>query len=114
MIEKYRAKQRRNRALIFSVIVHAIVIIVIAIWLLKPLVEQEKDSITVDFVSLPQGIHAPKKIVQEVSQNNAAASIQDPAVQRPSAFTGTNPRYYGATESRATRRLHRSKSHPFG
>ena len=86
-IEKYRAKQRRNRALIFSVIVHAIAIIVIAIWLLKPLVEQEKDSITVDFVPLPQGIHVPKKIVQEVSQNNAAASIQDPAVQRPSAFT---------------------------
>ena len=87
MIEKYHAKQHRNRALIFSLIVHAIAIIVIAIWLLKPLVEQEKDSITVDFVPLSQGIHVPKKIVQEVSQNNAAASIQDPAVQRPSAFT---------------------------
>ena len=74
MIEKYRAKQRRNRALIFSLIVHAIVIIVIAIWLLKPLVEQEEDSITVDFVSSPQRIHVPKKIVQEVPQGNNAPS----------------------------------------
>ena len=74
MIEKYRAKQRRNRALIFSLIVHAIVIIVIAIWLLKPLVEQEEDSITVDFVSSPQRIHVLKKIVQEVPQGNNAPS----------------------------------------
>ena len=46
-IEKYYAKQRRNRALLFSLTVHAIAIIVIAIWLLKPPVEQAEDSFIV-------------------------------------------------------------------
>ena len=35
MIEKYYAKQRRNKALIFSLGLHAILIIGVAIWLLR-------------------------------------------------------------------------------
>ena len=50
MIEKYYAKQRRNRALIFSLVVHGIAVIAIGIWLLKPLIEQAEDTIVVDFV----------------------------------------------------------------
>ena len=49
-VKKYYATQRRNRALLLALGGHIIAIIVIAIWLLKPLVDQEKDSIVVDFV----------------------------------------------------------------
>ena len=86
-LKKYYAQRQRNRALLLAVGGHIIAIIVIAIWLLKPPIEQTEDTIVVDFVSPTQQIHRPKKRVQEVSQNNAAASIQDPAVQRPPAFT---------------------------
>ena len=59
MIEKYYAKRRRNRALIFSLVVHAILIIGIAVWLLKPLIEQIEDSIAVDFVQPQQQPRTP-------------------------------------------------------
>ena len=85
--KKYYATQQRNKALLLALGGHIIAIIAIAIWLLKPLIEQTEDTIVVDFVSPTQQTHRPKKRVQEVPQNNAAASIQDPAVQRPSAFT---------------------------
>lgn len=64
MIEKYHAKKRRNRAVIFSLVVHVIVIVVTSVWLLKPLVEQmEADTIVVDFVPLLQRRYVQKKIV---------------------------------------------------
>lgn len=72
MIEKYYAKQRRNRALIYSLVVHVILIIATAIWLLKPLVEQIEDKFTVDFVRPPQRIHKPKKIVRQVELSKEA------------------------------------------
>ncbi len=90
MIEKYYAKQRRNKALIFSLVVHAIAIIFTAIWLLKPLVEQVEDTIAVDFVPPPPRIHRPKKIIREVEQSKAAAtaSIENPAAKRlPSSMS---------------------------
>ena len=80
-VKKYYAIQRRNRALLLALGGHIIAIIVIAIWLLKPLVEQEKDSFVVDFVS-PAQLIKPKKRVQEVPPNTTVASIQNPAAQR--------------------------------
>ena len=80
-VKKYYATQRRNRALLLALGGHIIAIIVIAIWLLKPLVEQEKDSFVVDFVSPTQPIRS-KKRVQEMPQNKVAASSQNPAAQR--------------------------------
>ena len=93
-IEKYYAKQRRNRALVFSLIVHGIAIIGMALWLLKPLVEQVEDMIVVDFVPPPPRIHRPKKIIQEVPQNKIAAtsSIQNPASKRLPASMSSIPR----------------------
>ena len=75
-VKKYYAIQRRNRALLLALGGHIIAIIVIAIWLLKPLVEQEKDSFVVDFVSPTQQIPRPKKKVQEIPQNKAAVRVQ--------------------------------------
>ena len=90
-VKKYYATQQRNRALLLALGGHIIAIIAIAIWLLKPLVEQAEDTIVVDFVSPTQQIHRPKKRVQEGPQNEAAASIQTLAAQRPSAFTASIP-----------------------
>lgn len=45
MIEKHYARQRQNRALVFSLIVHGIFVIVIGIWLLKPLIEEIEDNL---------------------------------------------------------------------
>ena len=94
MIEKYYAKQRRNRALIFSLVAHAIAIIFTAIWLLKPLIEEVEDSISVDFVPPPQRIHKPKKVIREVQQSNAVAtaSIQSPAAKRLPSSMSSIPR----------------------
>ena len=86
-IKKYYATQRRNRALLLALGGHIIAIIVIAVWLLKPLVEQEKDNFVVDFVSPTQQIR-PKKRMQEMPQNRAAASSQDLTVQRPLPMPG--------------------------
>ena len=94
MIEKYYAKQRRNRALIYSLGVHAILIIGVAIWLLKPLVEQTEDRFTVDFVRPPQRIHKPKKIVRQVelSKETPTTSIQDSAARRLPSSMSSLPR----------------------
>ena len=92
MIEKYRAKQRRNRALVFSLVVHAVAIVATAIWLLKPLIEHAEDSITVDFVP-PSRIDRPKKIIRQVEQTAiaATASIQNPASRRLPTSTPSIP-----------------------
>ena len=94
MIEKYYAKQRRNRALIFSLVVHAILIIGVAVWLLKPLVEQEEDRFVVDFVPPPQRIHRPKKTVQVVTPNQTTAgpSTQSTAAKDLAASRSAVPR----------------------
>ena len=93
MIEKYYAKQRRNRALIFSLVVHAILIIGTAVWLLKPLVEEVEDTISVDFVPPPPRIHRPKKIIREVKpiQSTAGPSIHSAAARRPTASRSAIP-----------------------
>ena len=85
MIEKYYAKQRRNRALIYSLAFHAIIVIVTSIWLLKPLVEPVEDNFTVDFVPPPQRIHRPKKTVREVKpvQPTAGPLIRSAAAKHP-------------------------------
>ena len=62
-IEKYHAKQRRNRAITFSLIVHGILVIGIAIWLLKLPIEQEEDEFVIDFVPPSEQIHDRKNIV---------------------------------------------------
>lgn len=84
-VKKYYATQRRNRALLLALGGHIIAIIAIAIWLLKPLVEQEKDSFVVDLVSPTQQIQRPKKIIQDKPENRAAESIPNPASQTTSA-----------------------------
>ncbi len=80
-IEKYYAKQHRNRALIFSLIMHGLVIIGIAIWLLKPLTEIEQDHIAVEFVQPPERIHLPKKAVPPVGQQDGTST---PSLPGPS------------------------------
>lgn len=96
MIEKYYAKQRRNRALIFSLVAHAILIIGLAVWLLKPLVEQVEDSLIVEFVQPQQQprTHVPKKIVRVVKrrQTTAAPSISSAAAKLPTASRSAVPR----------------------
>ena len=94
IIEKYYAKQRRNRALIFSLVVHTIIIIGIGVWLLKPLVEQIEDTIIVDFVPPPPRIHRTKKIVRAVkpSQPTADPSIRSTAAKLPTASLSAVPR----------------------
>ena len=90
-VKKYYATQRRNRALLLALGGHIIAIIVIAIWLLKPLVEQEKDSITVDFVRPSRQTHRPKPKVPEGPQNKAPASSQNPAAQHPTRISPISP-----------------------
>ena len=93
MIEKYYAKQRRNRALIFSLVVHAILIIGISVWLLKPLIEEVEDTISVDFVPPPPRIHKAKKIIREVKpiQSTAGPSIHSTAARHPTASRSAIP-----------------------
>ena len=74
-VQKYYAKQRRNRALIFSLVVHVVFVICIGIWLLKPIIEQEKDVLMVDFVPALHRVHLPKKIVRPVASSNNGARV---------------------------------------
>ena len=94
IIEKYYAKQRRNRALMISLVVHGIAVIAIGIWLLKPLIEQTEDIIVVDFVPPPPRIHRPKKIIREVEQSKdaATASMQNAAAKRLPSSMSSLPR----------------------
>ena len=55
LVEKYYAKRRRNRALLLSLVVHAIAIILTAVLVLKPKIEQIiEDGIAVEFVQQQQ------------------------------------------------------------
>ncbi len=77
-VKKYYATQQRNRALLLALGGHIIAIIAIAIWLLKPLVEHEKDSFVVDLVSPTQRIQRPKKTIQDEPENKAGESVPNP------------------------------------
>ena len=79
MIEKYYSKQRKNKSLLFSLVVHAIAIIVIAVWLMRPDVEQIEDSFTADIFHVPQGIHTSKKEVPKVEQGENSSLIKTEA-----------------------------------
>ena len=90
-IKKRYIKHRRNRALLFSLIVHGILVVGIGVWLLKPFVEIEEDHIVVDFVSPPERIFRPKKVVAPTERNTAAGTttLQGPTQQLPTPPTPT-------------------------
>ena len=101
MIEKYYARQRRNWALVFSLIVHGIFVIVIGLWLLKPLIEEIEDNIAIDIVRPSEKIQVPKKqVVKEVEQRKArkeatastTAPLKSPEAKRLAPSMSTLPR----------------------
>ena len=95
MLEKYHAKKRRNRALFFSLTAHVIAIIVTAVLVLKPQIEQMmENSLTVEFVEPQQRTHVPKKIVRVVKRNQPTAgpSINSAAAKHPTAALSSIPR----------------------
>ena len=95
MLEKYHAKKRRNRALFLSLTAHVIAIIVTAVLVLKPQIEQMmENSLTVEFVEPQQRTHVPKKIVWVVKRNQptAAPSINSAAAKHPTAALSSIPR----------------------
>ncbi|RKU15314.1 hypothetical protein C6503_13830 [Candidatus Poribacteria bacterium] len=96
MVEKYYAKQRRNRALLLSLTVHVIAIILTAVLVLKPKIEQIiENSIAVEFVEPQeqQRTQVPKKIVREVKrkQTTAGPSIRSAAAKLPMAARSAVP-----------------------
>ena len=96
MAEKYYAKRRRNMALFFSLIVHVIAIILTAVLVLKPKIEQMmENSIAVEFVEPQQHqrTQIPKKIVRTVKrkQTTAAPSISSAAAKLPTAARSAVP-----------------------
>ena len=96
MAEKYYAKRRRNMALFFSLIVHVIAIILTAVLVLKPKIEQMmENSIAVEFVEPQQHqrTQIPKKIVRTVKrkQTTAAPSISSAAAKLPTAVRSAVP-----------------------
>ena len=97
MAEKYYAKRHRNMALVFSLIVHAIAIILTAVLVLKPKIEQIiENSIAVEFVQPQQHqrTQVPKKIVRIMKrqQTTAAPSIRSAAAKLPTASRSAIPR----------------------
>lgn len=96
MAEKYYAKKRRNMALFFSLIVHVIAIILTAVLVLKPKIEQIiENSIAVEFVEPQQHqrTQVPKKIVRTVKrkQTTAGPSIRSAAAKLPTAARSAIP-----------------------
>ena len=96
MAEKYYAKRHRNMALFFSLIVHVIAIILTAVLVLKPKIEQIiENSIAVEFVEPQQHqrTHVPKKIVRiaKRKQTTAAPSISSAAAKLPTAARSAVP-----------------------
>ena len=95
-IEKYYAKQRRNRALLLSLVAHAIAIVLTAVLVLKPKIEQIiENSIAVEFVEPQhQRTQVPKKIVRIVKreQSTASPSISSAAAKLPTASRSALPR----------------------
>ena len=97
LAEKYYAKKRRNMALFFSLIVHVIAIILTAVLVLKPKIEQIiENSIAVEFVQPQQHqrTQLPKKIVRTVKRKHptAAPSISSAAAKLPTASRSAIPR----------------------
>ena len=95
-VGKYYAKRRRNRALLLSLVVHAIAIVLTAVLVLKPKIEQMiENSIAVEFVQPQQQprTHVPKKIVRVVKrrQTTAAPSISSAAAKHPTASRSAIP-----------------------
>lgn len=94
-VGKYHANKRRNRALILSLTVHAIAIILTAVLVLKPKIEQiVENSISVEFVQQQQQrTQVPKKIVRVVKrrQPTAAPSIHSAAARHPTASRSAIP-----------------------
>ena len=95
--EKYYAKRRRNMALFFSLTVHGIAIILTAVLVLKPKIEQMmENSIAVEFVQPQpqQRTQVPKKIVRIVKRKHptAAPSISSAAAKLPTASRAAIPR----------------------
>ena len=95
-VEKYYAKRRRNVALFFSVIVHVIAIILTAVLVLKPKIEQIiENSIAVEFVEPQQHqrTQVPKRIVREVKrkQSTAGPAINSAAAKLPTAARSAVP-----------------------
>lgn len=96
-VKKYYAKQRRNRALLLSLTVHAIAIILTAVLVLKPKIEQIiENSIAVDFFQPQQHqrTQVPKKIVRMVKrkQTTAGSSIRSAAAKHPPVALSKIPR----------------------
>jgi len=83
MIEKYYARQRRNRALVFSLIVHGIFIIVTTFWLLKPLIEVEKDIIVVELIDPLPRRNIPKKLVRSVEKSEVSPALLEKIDVKP-------------------------------
>ena len=95
-VEKYYAKQRRNWALLLSLVAHGIAIVLTAVLVLKPKIEQIiENSIAVEFVE-PQHrrTQVPKKIVRVVKrkQSTASPSISSAAAKLPTASRSALPR----------------------
>lgn len=96
-VEKYSAKRRRNMALFLSLIVHVIAVILTAVLVLKPKIEQMmENSIAVEFVEPQQHqrTQVPKKIVRMVrrKQPTAAPAINSAAAKLPTASRSAIPR----------------------
>ena len=96
MAEKYYAKKRRNMALFFSLIVHVIAIILTAVLVLKPKIEQMmENSIAVEFVEPQQHqrTQVPKRIIREVKpkQTTAGPAIRSAAAKLPTASRSAIP-----------------------
>lgn len=96
-IEKHYTKHRRNRAILISLAVHGILVFGTALWLLKPLIEVEKDTIAVDFVVPPERIHIPKKVVSPVEKSQTAAAAQSQAAKLLSGTMSPIPRVDNTT-----------------
>ena len=94
-VEKYYAKRRRNRALLLSLTAHAIAIILTAVLVLKPKIEQMmENSIAVEFIQPhQQRTQIPKKIVRVVKrgQPTAAPSISSASARHPTASRSAIP-----------------------
>ena len=95
-VEKYHAKRRRNRALLFSLTAHVIAVIFTAVLVLKPKIEQiVENSIAVEFVQphQQQRTHVPKKVIREVKldQPTAGPAISSAAAKLPTAARSAIP-----------------------
>lgn len=86
MIEQYHAQQRRNRALVLSLILHGIFVMAIGIWLLRPLVEEMEDQIVIDIIGGPERVRVSRKTrVKKVGQPETRKTPTTAPLQSPAA-----------------------------